>query len=100
MPLRNNAALWICAFCLLGLSSFQALAYDGQPQTQPGQQKIQPTPLPADVDPADPAVPVWMRPANIPSKGETTPAPKTPIPLPGTGPVGEVTKSGSRYSIR
>src|SRR5258708_21866638 len=93
---RNNAALWICAFCLLGLCSFRALALDGQPQTQTAQPKLQPTPLPADVDPSDPAVPVWMRPANLPSKGETTPAPNVPT---GRGAVGEVTKGGSGYRI-
>ena len=68
-------------------------------------EKIQPTPLPKDVDPSDPALPVWMRPANPHPAAATTTAkpaaspastPATNQPQPaGEGSVGEVTKTSS-----
>lgn len=97
MHLRNKPVppgLWVLFFLLavMGLSLAQ-----GQQQTQSASQKVQATPLPADVDPADPALPVWARPATPPPSAATgnVPAGKKPeLPpdlKPETGTVGEVT---------
>jgi VWFA-related protein len=68
--------------------------------------KIQATPLPKDIDPSDPALPVWLRPASphaaaaaasTPAPNavpEATPAGKPPQPAP-EGTLGEVTKNSS-----
>src|SRR5215468_1324698 len=70
-----------------------------------GPVKIQATPLPKDIDPSDPALPVWLRPgsphaaaaASTPAPNavpEATPAGKPPQPAP-EGTLGEVTKNSS-----
>src|SRR5215468_389788 len=70
-----------------------------------GPVKIQATPLPKDIDPSDPALPVWLRPgsphaaaaASTPAPNavpEATPAGKPPQPAP-EGTLGEVTKTSS-----
>ena len=107
MHLRNNKALGVLLFSLLATSPFWAV----QNQTNPpqAQQRIQPTPLPPDVDPGDPALPVWARPAA--PAASTTTKPATPGSQPGTTPqqpisdnsLGEVTKDSSggfRYTSR
>ena len=77
-------------------------AQQNQPQ---GPVKIQATPLPKDIDPSDPALPVWLRPGNphaaaaaaTPAPNavpDTTPAAKPPQPAP-EGTLGEVTKNSS-----
>jgi len=75
MHLRNNAIIRF-GFCLvLALAPFLwAQGQQGsQGQQQPGQQQqVQPTPLPSDVDPSDPALPVWMRPATPPATAKGT----------------------------
>src|SRR5437016_12913788 len=45
----------------------------------PGQQTVQPTPLPSDVDANDLALPVWMRPASS-TLGQGNPAGTNPAP--------------------
>lgn len=75
MHLRNNAVV-VVSFCLLlALVGFSwAQGQQGtQGQQQQSQQQVQPTPLPSDVDPSDPALPVWMRPATPASSGKGTP---------------------------
>src|SRR6266704_4181061 len=66
MHLRNNKAAGLFLFLLLATGPF--LRSQGQPdksqaQPQPTKQQIPSTPLPSDIDPADPALPVWARPA-------------------------------------
>jgi len=70
MHLRNKTALWVLACILLAGSLFSWAQIPQNRGTQSSTQNVQPTPLPSDVDPNDPALPVWMRPA-------TAPAPKT-----------------------
>jgi Ca-activated chloride channel homolog len=71
MRLLNNAALAVF-FCILFSGS--VLSW-GQNQQNQGTPSFQPTPLPADIDPADPALPAWMRP-SAPSE----PAKNTNVP--------------------
>src|SRR5260370_13353119 len=77
----------------------------GQGLAAQNAEKVQPTPLPKDVDPSDPALPVWLRPANArPVAATSTPKPganpaenpinKQPHPAP-EGTVRQVTKSSS-----
>jgi Ca-activated chloride channel homolog len=79
----------------------------GQTQPNPSQaqgtQTVQPSPLPPDVDPNDPAVPTWVpKPAKpAPAANNTKPANNPPTTTPGEQPiveapvVGEVTKNAS-----
>jgi VWFA-related protein len=74
----------------------------------PANQQPQATPLPKDVDPTDPALPVWMRPALPVAKSTPAPTPTgkpgQPQPQPGgqgnQGNLGEVTKTGGGFTIR
>ena len=56
MHLRNKKVFGVFGFILLGAGAFWGAQ---SPATQPAQnqQKIQPTPLPSDIDPSDPALP-------------------------------------------
>jgi len=104
MHLRNKSAIGVLGILpLLAMMSFSWA--QSQPEAQTAQtQKVQATPLPSDVDPADPALPVWARPAAPPhspaaNKPDTssTPAGSKPGDLPPdlrpeVGPLGEVTK--------
>jgi hypothetical protein len=64
MRRRNNQ--WVAGtllFVLMGASSF--LGTQSQPsQPQQNPQRIQSTPLPSDIDPSDPALPVWVKPSQ------------------------------------
>jgi Ca-activated chloride channel family protein len=102
-------AAWLCMPGLI-------CAQKTQPPQNPGQQnqtqEFHPTPLPQDIDPNDPALPTWMRPATARPSTASTPAPGTGTkaivppdlqPQPGQPPAGNsagVTKSGDRFSIR
>ncbi|HZI57714.1 MAG TPA: VWA domain-containing protein [Verrucomicrobiae bacterium] len=110
MRLRNKRVIGTLSFVLLGASSFWGTQ---GPATQPqqNQQRIQPTPVPSDIDPSDPALPSWAKPATPPpTAANTKPAtPATNVPpaqQPGQGQqpitdtVGAVTKSGDRYVFR
>jgi len=97
MRLRNNPVVTV-AFCLV-LAAASYLWAQGQSgsqgqQQQGQQQQVQPTPLPSDVDPSDPALPAWMRPAAPPPSAKGTGA--TPNQTQGQGKTGQVTggKSG------
>ena len=96
MRLRNKRVVGTIFFVLLGATSFWAAqSQPGQPQNQ---QRIQATPLPADIDPSDPALPVWAKPATPPATASATPKPATPGNVPANqqpleeGSVGVVTK--------
>src|SRR6478609_2796878 len=96
MRLRNKRVVGTIFFVLLGATSFWAAqSQPGQPQNQ---QRIQATPLPADIDPSDPALPVWAKPATPPATASATPKPATPGSVPANqqpleeGSVGVVTK--------
>ena len=112
MHLRNKPVAGALLFLLLVTTfSFATQAQPTQAQATQGTQQVQPTPLPPDVDPNDPAVPVWVpkpakptapaanntkpaNPANVPStqpgKGKGNEQPITEAPV-----VGEVTKDAS-----
>jgi len=101
MHLRGKVVVGILSsFLLAGV-----IVALGQGLAAQNAEKVQPTPLPKDVDPSDPALPVWLRPANArPVAATSTPKPganpaenpinKQPQPAP-EGTVGEVTKSSS-----
>jgi len=100
MHLRNNTVVWVLFWVL----AFAGLSFpQTQPQTPSSPTKVQPTPLPSDVDPTDPALPVWARPATPPKPAQpaeaagNTPSTAKPNTLPPdlqpeAGVVGQVTK--------
>lgn len=114
MHLRNNTvvrvlfAVWLLAFTTTVFAQ-------GQQPASSGPTKVQATPLPSDVDPSDPAVPVWSRPAvpatppqpastaaNTPSN---TPSKTQPGTLPPDlqhegGVIGQVTKGDKGFVYR
>src|ERR1700753_4162487 len=106
MLLRNNRAFGILVISLACASPFWGAQAPSAP-TQQGPQQVQPTPLPLDIDPSDPALPVWARPAtpapsaankpNTPTTG--TPESLANKPIVGSE-VGEVTKSGNGFVYR
>ena len=109
MRLRNKRVVCTISFVLLGATSF----WGTQGQTsQPAQnqQRVQPTPIPSDIDPSDPALPVWAKPATPPPGAANVSKPPANVPS-GTQPgqstgsvpgseVGQVTKSGGQYTFR
>ena len=107
MRLHNKAALAVVS-CLLLCLCTGGLAF-AQPQSQPttGQQSqaVQPTPLPHDIDPSDPALPVWMRLGTPPASAKTTQpstgqAPVNEDIVVPSGRVGVVTKGEKGFGIR
>jgi len=109
MHLHNKPAFTVI-FCFLFCILVAGSAF-ARPQASQGQhnQNVQPTPLPSDVDPADPALPVWMRPANptppatspsTTSKNAGTPAPSDTDSVPSSkAPTGQVIKGKSGYEM-
>lgn len=108
MRLRNKQVVGSLFFVLLGATSFWGTQQTNQPQQN--QQRVQPTPIPSDIDPSDPALPGWAKPAT-PTAGSaskpTTPANVPPGQQPGqaqqptTGSeVDAVTRSGDKYTFR
>jgi Ca-activated chloride channel homolog len=104
MHLRNKQVVALLSFLLLVSGFFTGThAQSSQPQSQTATQSIQATPLPPDVDPNDPAVPVWAKPATPPSAAKpaatgnvpANPAGKPPDQPISEGSVGEVTKDAS-----
>jgi Ca-activated chloride channel family protein len=104
---RNKQIIGSVFFVLLGATSF----WGTQGQTNPPQseQRIQPTPIPSDIDPSDPALPAWAKPATpAPTAGSAKPpANVPPAQQPGQtqqqvpgGEVGSVTRSGDKYVFR
>ena len=103
MRLRNKKVFGTIFFVLLGATSFWGT--QGQTSTpQQSQQRVQATPLPADIDPSDPALPAWVpKPATTAAKPTATPANVPPGQQTGQIPgseIGAVTKNGDRYTFR
>jgi VWFA-related protein len=115
MRLRNKQIIGTIIFVLLGATSFWG-AQGPATQPQQNQQRVQATPIPSDIDPSDPALPVWAKPAtpapgtakaskpatpgNVPStKQQPGQQPVEEQPLVGGG-LGEVTRSGGQYVFR
>jgi Ca-activated chloride channel homolog len=110
MHLRNKTAVRVLfAFWLLAFAT-TVFAQSQQPASS-GPTKVQPTPLPSDVDPSDPAVPVWSRPAvpvapaQPPATAGNAPSKTQPGTLPPDlqregGVVGQVTKGDKGFVYR
>jgi Ca-activated chloride channel homolog len=103
MRLRNKMLFGTMFFMLLGATTFWGT--QGQTTTpQQNQQHVQATPLPPDIDPSDPALPAWVpKPAAATAKPTHTPTNVQPGQQTGQIPgseVGEVTKSGDKYTYR
>jgi Ca-activated chloride channel homolog len=103
MRLRNKMLFGTMFFMLLGATAFWGT--QGQTTTpQQNQQHVQATPLPPDIDPSDPALPAWVpKPAAATAKPTHTPTNVQPGQQTGQIPgseVGEVTKSGDKYTYR
>jgi VWFA-related protein len=112
MHLRSKAVAGVISSSLLIALCFVPGRYGLQAQDNPRQ--VQVTPLPKDVDPNDPALPVWMRPSGGSSATaaapSSTPAPKAPSatatpsanqpPPSGANDVGEVKKQDGRFVYR
>lgn len=113
MRLRNKQIVGTIFFVLLGATSFWGTQ---GPTTQPqqNQQRVQATPVPSDIDPSDPALPVWAKPATPPPGTANASKSATPGNVPSTkqgqqpvedqpligGGLGEVTKSGGQYVFK
>ena len=92
---------------LLGATSFWGTQ---GPTTTPqqNQQRVQATPIPPDIDPSDPALPSWAKPAPPAPGTATASKPTTPPNVPpgqqsgqiSGSEVGTVTKNGDRYTFR
>src|SRR6476646_233171 len=114
MRLRNKQIVGTIIFVLLGATSFWG-SQGPAAQPQQNQQRVQATPLPSDIDPSDPALPVWARPATPASGTAAASKSATPGNVPATkqpgqqqpeeqplvgGQMGEVTRSGGQYVFR
>ena len=110
MHLRNKTAVRVLFACWLLAFATTVFAQSQQPASS-GPTKVQPTPLPSDVDPSDPAVPVWSRPAvpvtpaQPPATAENAPSKTQPGTLPPDlqregGVVGQVTKGDKGFVYR
>src|SRR5215467_8263303 len=92
MHLRNKKAVGVLFFTLAATAFLGAQAHPSQPQAQTPQ-RVEPTPLPPDVDPYDPAIPAWARPATPPPSANATPGAANATPganVPGSKPPGNV----------
>src|SRR5689334_1026900 len=108
MRLRNKQIIGTISFVLLGATSFWG-AQGPTTQPQQNQQRVQATPIPSDIDPSDPALPVWAKPAtpapgaanaSKPAAPTNVPPGKQPQPQQPGGGLGEVTKSDGQYVFR
>ena len=110
MHLRNKQVIGILSFLLLATTPFLGNQAQPSPAAAQNNQRVEPTALPPDVDPNDPAIPVWARPAvsATPTKPAAVAA-NTPANQPGKTnqsplseqPIGVVTKdTGGQFIIR
>jgi Ca-activated chloride channel family protein len=108
MHRRNNQVVGLFLFLLLVTNPFmgiQAQPNQASGAQAQGTQRVQPTSLPPDIDPNDPAIPVWARPVGVANNAGKPPATAANVPAqPGKQPdqpvnegaiVGEVTKNSS-----
>jgi Ca-activated chloride channel homolog len=110
MHLRGKTVAGIVFKSSLAVAFFAAVSnlIPAQQSQVQGPLKVQATPLPRDIDPSDPSLPVWMRPANAHAAAasstpapDVTPAAKQPQQPAPEGTLGEVTKSASGgFAIR
>src|SRR5689334_19778371 len=111
MQLRNSSwfrVLIVFSIGTLSASWAQTPSNPSQPQSQT--QKVQPTPLPSDIDPSDPALPVWARPATPPAaknpteanppSGTTKAGALPPDLQPDSGQLGQVRENNGKFVIR
>jgi VWFA-related protein len=115
MRLRNKQIIGTIIFVLLGATSFWGTQGPAA-QPQQNQQRVQASPIPSDIDPSDPALPVWAKPATPAPGTANASKPATPGNVPSTkqqpgqqqveeqplvgGGLGEVTRSGGQYVFR
>src|ERR1700757_948667 len=69
-PRNKNVVFGTFAFLLLFTTSFWGT--QGTTQSPASSQKVPITPLPSDIDPSDPALPVWARPAKPAASANTS----------------------------
>jgi Ca-activated chloride channel homolog len=115
MLLRNKASLLVFVSLLSGAIFSAAASAQSQTQVSPASaqsgQTVAPTPLPSDVDPSDPALPVWLRPSastgakpnasansaedkQLAATGDIVPS------KPSEGRIGEVTKNNRGFLMK
>jgi Ca-activated chloride channel homolog len=83
MRLRNKQVLGTFCFILLSASSFWGTQGAATPPQQ-SPQSVQATPIPSDIDPTDPALPAWAKPATpAPGAAKTTKPTTGPANIPG-----------------
>ena len=87
MRLRNKQVLGTICFMLLSASSFWGTQGAATPPQQ-NAQSVQATPIPADIDPTDPALPAWAKPATPAPGAAKTTKPNAPANIPGLQPDG------------
>jgi VWFA-related protein len=100
MRLRNKWVVGTLFFVLMGASYFRAAQGPANQPQQNQPQRIQATPLPSDIDPSDPALPVWVKGSAPAAAANTTTKPATPGNTPANQPpaqntIGSVTKDAS-----
>ncbi|HEU4415186.1 MAG TPA: VWA domain-containing protein, partial [Candidatus Angelobacter sp.] len=109
MHLRNEQVIGTLLFLLLATTPFWGNQAQPSQAAAQSNQRVEPTPLPSDVDPNDPAIPVWARPAISATATKPAETANTPAKQPGkTGqsplseePIGVVTKDqGGQFIIR
>jgi Ca-activated chloride channel homolog len=100
----KKPAPWVLAVCIVGCVVSVSLHMQGQAQNQPApgpQPKFQPSTLPPDIEATDPAVPLWMHRAPAPAAAARPAETPASVPkYPQSGRVGEVTRSGSGFTLR
>jgi len=113
MHLRNKTVIRVL-FAVWLLAVATAVLGQSQQPASSGPTKVQATPVPSDVDPSDPAVPVWARPAvpatpTQPATAANTPSNTPSKTQPGTlppdlqhegGVIGQVTKGDKGFVYR
>ena len=115
MRLRNKQIVGTIIFVLLGATSVWGTQSPAVPSQQ-NQQRVQATPIPSDIDPSDPALPAWAKPATPAPGTAKVSKPATPGNVPSTkqqpgqqpvqdepligGELGQVTKSGGQYVFK
>ncbi len=100
--IAGTLLFFVCALLYTGVLYAQNPSGQAQPKQNEQPQQVQPSGLPADVDPGDPAIPVWLRPKNAPASTSTPSStqPANPTDNAPENRASEVTKSGSGFTFR